>query len=91
MSNGRRIIVIFILQSNDKDIDVADFWKCKPTKSSVPTETSKSAFKRWRKNNGAAKNQNSQPNKQTDTQEKKKDEDMSLLKFLALVSNCFLG
>ncbi|KRT86433.1 hypothetical protein AMK59_6, partial [Oryctes borbonicus] len=73
------------LSSNEKDIDVSDFWKRHP-KSSVPSETPKSAFKRWRKNNNnGPKNQNCS-NKQNEAQEKnnKKDEDMSLLKFLAL-------
>ncbi|KAK9877320.1 hypothetical protein WA026_017716 [Henosepilachna vigintioctopunctata] len=65
--------------ANEKDIDVGEIWKKRPPKSSR-SKSPQNAFKKWRKSNSL---------KAIDLQslnvpERKPEDDMSLLKFLAI-------
>lgn len=70
-----------VFSTNDKDIQLSRIWKSRPS-SPVRSETAQTGFKRWRKNSGV------KPNKitvaKTQAPEKCKEDEMSLLKFLAI-------
>lgn len=73
------------LQTNDKDIEVSRVWKSRPSTSPVRSETAHTGFKRWRRNN-ALKPPKVAVNGTNALPPEKCKEEMSLLKFLALVS-----
>lgn len=74
------------MQNGDKDIEVADIWKSRHSKP-VRAPSPHSAFKRWRKSaTMKLTDTKSAINGQQKVTDKGQEEDMSLLKFLALVS-----
>ena len=75
-----------LLQNGDKDIEVTDIWKRHP--KSVRAASPHSAFKRWRKSAGLklTETKSAINGSRVAVGDKGGEEDMSLLKFLAIVS-----
>ncbi|KAF5282353.1 hypothetical protein FQR65_LT14342 [Abscondita terminalis] len=73
-----------VFSTNDKDNQLSRIWKSRPS-SPVRSESTQTGFKRWRKNSGVKSNKISvkSANSQQVSKNSKEDE-MSLLKFLAL-------
>jgi hypothetical protein len=74
------------LQNGDKDIEVTDIWKRHP--KTVRGGSPHNAFKRWRKSAGLklSESKSAISGSRLAVGDKGGDEDMSLLKFLAIVS-----
>ncbi|KAF5272202.1 hypothetical protein FQA39_LY01284 [Lamprigera yunnana] len=70
-----------VFPTNDKDVHLSRIWKSRPS-SPVRSETTQTGFKRWRKNGGLKHNKIAINSGQTP--EKCKEDEMSLLKFLAI-------
>ncbi|KAB0795033.1 hypothetical protein PPYR_11872 [Photinus pyralis] len=65
-----------VFSTNDKDIQLSRIWKSRPS-SPVRSEATQTGFKRWRKNSKISVAKTQAP-------EKCKEDEMSLLKFLAI-------
>ncbi|KAK4876160.1 hypothetical protein RN001_012582 [Aquatica leii] len=72
-----------VFSTNDKDIQLSRIWKSRPS-SPVRSETTQTGFKRWRKNSGLKSNKISINSSNSQVSEKCKEDEMSLLKFLAI-------
>lgn len=71
------------MQTGEKDVEVSELWKGRRQKPESPH----SAFRRWRKSASLKLSESSRSgNSKVNNKEKSPDEEMSLLKFLAIVS-----
>lgn len=79
-----------LLQTGDKDVEVSEIWKSRRNKPNVKSESPHSAFRRWRKSASSKLSESRSGTNDSKTpvnsKEKDSEEDMSLLKFLAIVS-----
>lgn len=84
---SRKIIDLLFsfLQSGDKDLETADLWKLKSTKP-VRSPSPHNAFKKWRKAGIKPSESKNAINDSKTKKDKNNEEDMSLLKFFAIVS-----
>lgn len=82
-----------MLQTGDKDVEVSDIWKSRRNKPNVKSESPHNAFRRWRKSASSKLSESRSGTNDSKTpvnsREKDPEEDMSLLKFLAIVSTAF--
>lgn len=77
----------FVLQSSEKDVEIPEIWKGKRSKTIRSSSPPHNAFKRWRKSTTAIKSSSeSKITNNNSCSTNAAEEDMSLLKFLAIVS-----
>lgn len=74
--------LINFAQTGEKDVEVAELWKGRRQKPESPH----SAFRRWRKSASLKLSEAKTTNSKIGGKDKNTEEDMSLLKFLAIVS-----
>lgn len=85
-----------LFQTGENDVEVAEIWKSRRTKPTVrSSESPHNAFRRWRKSaslklTSDSKGGNNEQKTAVNSKEKSVEEEMSLLKFLAIVSKIYI-